>query len=78
VRVYKIKRESLLKLLNQYPNDKEKYCSLRDRLIMKESVPLAIQCYSCHSTSHLIHECHILHFCPDKEAIIKRELFPIE
>ncbi|CAD8120889.1 unnamed protein product [Paramecium sonneborni] len=77
VRVFKIKREQLLKELLLFPNDYEKFCQLKDQLMMKQSVSSVIQCYSCKSDQHLINECHFHHYCADKESIIKREYFPI-
>ncbi|CAK56672.1 unnamed protein product (macronuclear) [Paramecium tetraurelia] len=78
VRVFKIKREQLLKLLTLFPNEYEKFCCLKDQLMMKQAVASAISCYSCKSDQHLINECHFHHYCADMESLIKKEQFPVE
>ncbi|CAD8081242.1 unnamed protein product [Paramecium primaurelia] len=77
-RAFKIKRENFLAILQQFPNDYEKFCDTRDRLINNEFSSLQLNCYSCKSNRHLINNCHILHFCADQEKILKKELFPVE
>ncbi|CAD8084196.1 unnamed protein product [Paramecium sonneborni] len=77
-RAFKIKREYFLAILQSFPNDYEKFCDARDRLINNEFSSLQLNCYSCNSNRHLINNCHILHFCADQEKILKKELFPIE
>ncbi|CAD8116964.1 unnamed protein product [Paramecium sonneborni] len=77
-RAFKIKREYFLAILQSFPNDYEKFCDARDRLINNEFSSLQLNCYSCNSNRHLINNCHILHFCADQEKIIKKEFFPIE
>lgn len=32
---------------------------------------LRMKCYACNKTGHLINECKMLHFCADKEKVIK-------
>ncbi|CAD8093484.1 unnamed protein product [Paramecium primaurelia] len=77
-RAFKIKRENFLAILQSFPNDYEKFCDARDRLINNEFSSLQLNCYSCNSNRHLINNCHILHFCADQEKILKKELFPVE
>lgn len=33
---------------------------------------LRMKCYVCNKTGHLVNECNILHYCPDKEKVIKQ------
>ncbi|CAK91401.1 unnamed protein product (macronuclear) [Paramecium tetraurelia] len=75
-KVFKIKRENFLKILSSFPNDYEKFCEVKHQLKQGDFNSLQIQCYSCQSTSHLIDSCNYLHFCADKEAILKKELYP--
>ncbi|CAK67981.1 unnamed protein product (macronuclear) [Paramecium tetraurelia] len=77
-RAFKIKRENFIAILQSFPNDYEKFCDARDRLINNEFSSLQLNCYSCNSNRHLINNCHILHFCADQEKIIKKELYPVE
>lgn len=37
-----------------------------------------VNCYSCSSNRHLVNSCNYLHFCSDKEALIKKELYPCD
>ncbi|CAD8045151.1 unnamed protein product [Paramecium primaurelia] len=75
-KVFKIKRENFLKVLSSFPNDYEKFCEVKHQLKQGDFSSLQIQCYSCQSNSHLIDSCNYLHFCADKEAILKKELYP--
>lgn len=36
---------------------------------------MRIRCYSCKKTGHLINQCNLMHFCPDRERIIKYDDF---
>ncbi|CAD8174031.1 unnamed protein product [Paramecium octaurelia] len=75
-KVFKIKRENFIKILLSYPNDYEKYCQLTHTLLHQDYSALQVSCYSCSSNQHLIDKCHYLHYCPDKESILKKELYP--
>ncbi|CAD8051279.1 unnamed protein product [Paramecium primaurelia] len=75
-KVFKIKRENFLKILSSFPNDYEKFCEVKHQLKQGDFSSLQISCYSCQSNSHLIDSCNYLHFCADKEAILKKELYP--
>ncbi|CAD8136310.1 unnamed protein product [Paramecium pentaurelia] len=77
-KVFKIKRENFIKILLSYPNDYEKYCQLNHTLMQQDYSVLQVNCYSCQSNQHLIDKCHYVHFCADKEAILKRELYPYD
>ncbi|CAD8187950.1 unnamed protein product [Paramecium octaurelia] len=77
-KAFKIKRENFIAILQSFPNDYEKFCDVRDRLIYNEYSTLQLNCYSCNSNKHLINTCHILHYCADQEKILKKELYPVE
>ncbi|CAD8096311.1 unnamed protein product [Paramecium primaurelia] len=77
-KAFKIKRENFLAILQSFPNDYEKFCDVRDRLVYNEFSTLQLNCYSCNSNRHLINTCHILHFCSDHEKVLKKELYPVE
>ncbi|CAD8057941.1 unnamed protein product [Paramecium sonneborni] len=68
-------RLSFLKILKEFPEDREKFCQIRDNLLYnfsKQSLKnLDISCYVCKSREHRFKDCPLLHFCPDKERIIK-------
>lgn len=45
-------------------------------LLYNDYSMLKMRCYSCHSNSHLIDQCHMIHMKCDKERVIKQEYFP--
>ncbi|CAD8066035.1 unnamed protein product [Paramecium sonneborni] len=77
-KVFKIKRENFIKILQSYPNDYEKYCQLNHTLLHQDYSALQVTCYSCQSNQHLIDKCNYLHYCPDREGILKKELYPYD
>ncbi|CAD8121488.1 unnamed protein product [Paramecium sonneborni] len=77
-RVFKIKRQIFLDVLKSYPDDQEKYFAIRDQINFGDYTPLLLQCFSCQSNTHLISNCNYVHFCIDKERVIKQELYPIK
>lgn len=38
---------------------------------------LKMNCFSCNKRTHLISECPILHYMPNKEGLIKKFLFSV-
>ncbi|CAD8157596.1 unnamed protein product [Paramecium octaurelia] len=77
-RVFKIKRQVFLDLLKHHPNDQEKYFVIRESLRFGDYSPLKQQCFSCQSKSHMIVDCNYVHFCVDKDRVIKQETYPIQ
>ncbi|CAD8083446.1 unnamed protein product [Paramecium primaurelia] len=78
-RAYKIARQKLLNVLQTNEIDLERFCEVRDQILQSENYqPAQLQCYSCNKSNHLIKDCPILHFVPDKEKVIKKEYFPIQ
>ncbi|CAD8202945.1 unnamed protein product [Paramecium octaurelia] len=78
-RAYKITRQKLLNVLQTNETDLERFCEVRDQILQSENYqPAQLQCYSCRKFDHLIKDCPILHFVPDKEKVIKKEYFPIQ
>ncbi|CAK68206.1 unnamed protein product (macronuclear) [Paramecium tetraurelia] len=76
-RVFKISRAKFLNVISSYPDDYERFCEIRDRIINGDYGALSLNCFSCQSNSHLIQNCNYLHFCADKEKIIKKEFYPV-
>ena len=49
---------------------------IQDQINICNSInSLRLQCYACHKTGHLINDCKILHYYPDKEKTIKSSDF---
>ncbi|CAD8104943.1 unnamed protein product [Paramecium primaurelia] len=77
-RAYKIPRQQLLIVLAQIPLDLERYCEIRDSILLSNNYqPSKLSCYSCQKYTHLIKDCPVLHYVADQERIIKKEYFPI-
>ncbi|CAD8055062.1 unnamed protein product [Paramecium sonneborni] len=72
-------RSAFIKILKEFQEDREKFCQIRDNLLYnfsKQSLKnLDISCYVCQSREHRFKDCPLLHFCPDKERIIKSFTF---
>lgn len=39
------------------------------------SFDLKNKCYACNMSGHCVQQCNKIHFCPDKEKIIKKNEF---
>ncbi|CAD8140691.1 unnamed protein product [Paramecium octaurelia] len=75
-------RNQFLKILKEFPEDKEKYCQIRDDLIYNNGEQflrdIGIQCYMCNSRDHISKFCPMVHYCADKEKIIKSHTFIVK
>ncbi|CAK62551.1 unnamed protein product (macronuclear) [Paramecium tetraurelia] len=77
--LYKIQRRHFVNLLEQFPDDKEKFYMIKDKVQFQQDLSmLDVRCYSCKSTSHLVNQCPFLHYQPDKDRVIKQQLYPIQ
>ncbi|CAD8210453.1 unnamed protein product [Paramecium octaurelia] len=77
-RAYKISRQQLLIVLAQSPLDLERYCEVRDSILLSNNYqPSKLSCYSCKKFTHLIKDCPVLHYVADQERVLKKEYFPI-
>ncbi|CAD8112754.1 unnamed protein product [Paramecium sonneborni] len=76
-RAYKITRQKLINVLQTNEIDLQRFCEVRDQILQSDNYQSAqLQCYSCNKSNHLIKDCPILHFVPDKEKVIKKDNFP--
>lgn len=49
---------------------------IRDEINVSHSlIRLKAKCSACQKPTHLLESCNLLHFCPDKEKIIKKYEF---
>ncbi|CAD8122803.1 unnamed protein product [Paramecium sonneborni] len=77
-RAYKISRQQLLIVLGQTPFDLERFCEVRDSILLSSNYqPSKLNCYSCQKFTHLIKDCPVLHYVADQERILKKEYYPI-
>ncbi|CAD8048639.1 unnamed protein product [Paramecium primaurelia] len=75
-------RNQFLKILKEFPEDKEKYCQIRDDLLYNNGEQflrdIGVQCYICNSRDHISKFCPMVHYCADKEKIIKSHTYIIK
>ena len=73
--IFKISSQDFTKILKTFPDDYEKYCEMRDNLILyKNYEEVNIRCFSC-KEFHSILDCNLLHYYPLKEHIIHKTYF---
>lgn len=58
-----IKREDFLRLLEKFPEDYEKYCVIKDQILIDQNFnSINTSCFSCKQFDHLIKDCPLLHY----------------
>ncbi|KAL4468882.1 hypothetical protein ABPG72_009152 [Tetrahymena utriculariae] len=73
VSLLKISRDEFITLLDQFPDDKEAFCFIRDSLIFyQDGFKSSSQCPSCGSFKHNILNCGYLHYEPNTEKVCLR------
>ncbi|CAD8062006.1 unnamed protein product [Paramecium sonneborni] len=76
--LYKIQRVDFVNLIEQFPDDKEIFNMIKDKVQFEEDLSmLDVKCYSCKSVNHLVNQCPFLHYQPDKDRVIKQQLYPV-
>ena len=74
--IIKVNREDFFEILAKYPDDLERFMMIRDSLLFYNDYELSnMNCYSCGKCSHLIKNCPYLVYCPDRDLVIKREIY---
>ncbi|EAR85478.2 cation channel family protein (macronuclear) [Tetrahymena thermophila SB210] len=67
-----IQLDDFLDLLQDFENEKEIYCFVKDSVLMKKEYKMIqAPCYSCSRYDHLISECPLLFYDSNKDKIIK-------
>ncbi len=75
-KIYKISSKRFHEVLTNYPNDFEKYSELRDKIILyRDFNDLKMRCLICNKRDHLIDNCNLVHYIPNKEIIFLRYLY---
>ncbi|CAD8071438.1 unnamed protein product [Paramecium primaurelia] len=67
-----LSRDDFLKVIQDFPEDYERFRNLYDSLQFEDLSVLQMKCFSCNSKYHRVLQCPLLHYIPDKELIIKR------
>ncbi|EAR89516.2 cyclic nucleotide-binding domain protein (macronuclear) [Tetrahymena thermophila SB210] len=63
--------EDLIQVLEEFPNEKEKFCYVKDRVQLYGKVQdIKVYCYSCKSSSHLVDNCPYLMYKPNLNKVI--------
>jgi len=74
--VFSIDRNEVLSILSNFPRDWEKFCQLRDEIIVYQNIDkLNLKCYSCREKSHISLNCPLLHQIPMIPIVLARYNF---
>ena len=74
--LFSISRSDFLSVLEKNPVDHEKFCMIRDQILLYGNCsPIYTKCFCCKKIGNLVSVCPMLHFIPDREKIIKTLLF---
>lgn len=74
-----IKREEFIKVLQNNSDDFEKFCMIKDQILLYNNYfPLKLRCFCCKQLGHFVGECPLVHYFPDKEKIIKTYNFYLD
>ena len=77
--LFSISRAEFLSVLEKNPEDYEKFCMIRDQIILYGNYkPLKIRCFCCNKMGHLAGICPLIHFVADREKVIQKYNFPVE
>ncbi|EGR33071.1 hypothetical protein IMG5_062490 [Ichthyophthirius multifiliis] len=69
-----IKRADFIQLLQEFPEDYEKFCYIRDMILYQNDYQkLGLKCFCCLKQNHLIDQCPIIHYIPNKFKTIYNE-----
>ncbi|CAD8177398.1 unnamed protein product [Paramecium pentaurelia] len=70
-----LSRDDFLKIIQDFPEDYERFRNLYDSIQFEDMSPLHMKCFSCNSSYHRVLQCPLLHYIPDRELIIKRHQY---
>ena len=66
-----ISREDFLNTLKKFPQDYERYCKIRDEILLQNNyMPLNMKCMACKQYDHLAVNCPLLHY--NKEHFLRK------
>lgn len=75
-KVFEIKRNEFLNILEKYPNDFEKFNEIKDKITLYlNNKDLYLKCYSCNSNDHQSPDCPLIHYFPKKDIILQRFIY---
>ncbi|EGR32930.1 hypothetical protein IMG5_066590 [Ichthyophthirius multifiliis] len=69
--IHYIELDQFIKVLNQYPNDRETYFNMKDNINLYNSLEdYKLMCYSCKSNMHLIKDCPLFFYKPKNQRVL--------
>ncbi|CAD8177571.1 unnamed protein product [Paramecium octaurelia] len=71
--IYRITRDMFLDIVSENSIDFEHYCNMRDKVIFQYD-DLPVKCFGCDG-DHLLSNCPLLTYKPEKEVLIKRQSY---
>ena len=63
--IYQLNRADFLNCLKLFPNDYERFCTLRDTILNGHLFEIDEICFGCLSRSHLFEKCPVVHYVPN-------------
>jgi hypothetical protein len=76
--LYMIRQEDFLNLMHEHPEDFEKFCMIRDKIILYKTFDeVEFNCYSCNMIGHTANDCPLLHYSPSREVILYRHFYNV-
>ncbi|KAL4503286.1 hypothetical protein ABPG72_000892 [Tetrahymena utriculariae] len=76
VTLLSINRNSFINLLQEYQEDYEQFCEIREEVLYQAMYnKIGLSCYSCGKTDHLVNKCRVVHHEAQIEYIIAQENF---
>lgn len=73
VSVLFVKREDFIKTLRSFPHDYQRYCQIKDQLLLGNNFKaINLNCYACKQYDHLGSDCPLLHY--NKELFLQKLL----
>ncbi|CAK61372.1 unnamed protein product (macronuclear) [Paramecium tetraurelia] len=73
-----LSKSDFLETLKDFPEDFQKYCQLRDQLILNLDQDLIKEgqfCPVCNKTDHQLDQCSQVQLIPNKELVLKRHIY---
>ncbi|EAR86638.2 cation channel family protein (macronuclear) [Tetrahymena thermophila SB210] len=64
-------QDNFLAIAKEYPNDYEKYCFIKDQILLYQN-DKNIKCVACHKFGHSIIDCPFIHNMNHKELVIQK------
>lgn len=69
-----IKREDFLNTLKKFPNDYERYCKIKDQILLDNNyMAINVKCGACQKGDHLVANCPSIHL--NKDYLMRKQMF---